>query len=85
MIMNDILSDESVIIFQDGNVIKGADNIGGLIEYCCEIYSKAYMRELGKVTLLGVIVIGVGYGVGYGVKRLRKKLKNKKELSGGET
>lgn len=81
MKITEILSDDTQIVFQDGNVVKGAESVNAVVIRCCEVYHNAIMKEYAKCALITLTVVGVISGVSYGIGKLIIKSKEKKKIS----
>ena len=74
-----LLSDESKIVFANGEAIEGAEKVGRLILKTCEAYNAGYMYSIRKVFIQS-LGIGVACGVVIGGYQLVKKNRKEKEI-----
>lgn len=81
-----LLTDESVISFTDGAVVKGPVEVTDFVIKCCMDYNKGYIGAVKRYFGYGIIIGVVGYGTHMGIKKIikSKKLKAAKLESKGE-
>lgn len=69
-----LLTNESKLVFPNGDVIEGGEKVMSAILGMCEAYTSGYVRKLGQGIALGVVG-GVVVGV---VVKIVKDKKSKK-------
>ena len=81
-IVSEFFTDESKLVFKDGTIMEGAEEVGKHLLRCCEEYNKGYLEGKSKVALFyGAMVLGGAIGVVsvISARKLIKKLNSKKE------
>lgn len=76
MKFKEILTDESVIHFVDGTIIKGAEAVGEVILNCCKAYTKGYL--IGIVSGCAIVVVS-GLSIKKIIKYKKKNFKKREE------
>ena len=76
-----LFTNDSVIHFSDGTIVKGSEEVAGLIMDCCvnavKGYEKGLMKSLGYGFIIGVV--GAGSVMGYNYYKKSRKLKTQGE------
>ena len=78
MTIDQILTDETTLVFTNGEVIKGAKEVGDVIMACCRVYTRAYMQAYLKSFTTRALVTGGVIAAGtVTVIVIRNKIKDK--------
>ena len=68
-------TEESKVIFTDGTVVEGAEQVAKFMLGACEAYNKGYMKGLRQLAIRGV---GIGLVTYVGIKLVVNAKKNPK-------
>ena len=60
MAIEEFFTDETTLVFTDGNIVKGAKEVSGVIMNCCRAYTAGYMKAVSPYILVAGAVIGAG-------------------------
>lgn len=77
--ISNLLTNESVISFADGTIVKGSKDVAGLIMRCCREYNHGYLIGRNKAMTKWIAIGMVSSGVVIGVSEIiAMKIKSKK-------
>ena len=69
-------TDDTVLVFTNGNTVKGAKEVSNAIMGCCRAYTAGYMKATAPIILVtGAVIGGVTTIIVVGV---RNEIKDKK-------
>jgi hypothetical protein len=78
--MNEVaraITNESKIVFTDGTIYEGAEEVMKLVLTACEVYNTAYMREYNKIMLRyfgrGLLIGAVAGGTYLILREIKKE------------
>ena len=72
-----LLTEESVISFTNGTVIKGSEKVAEVIIRCCKEYNYGYMQGVTKTIVKGIVVGVILAGAGLGISKIIETKKPK--------
>jgi len=77
--IEDLITDESVIHFKNGDMVTGAKGVSDLIQRCCEEYNAGYMegmkQAIGKGAIIGALGVCAVIGISKVIKHRKKTQK----------
>lgn len=71
-----IFTDDTVLVFVNGDTVKGAKEVGNVIVGCCRAYTAGYMKVTTPIILVTGAVLGAG--ITTIVVGVRNEIKDKK-------